>query len=461
MSFIDAMQTKDVVTENGMPAHSTTGQGVLDFFSKSGASRKSSEKEILSLFQSALSEDSLNAKRALFYARDIRGGQGERRLFRTILRDLAVNDPESLINNLPLIPKYGRWDDLMVLEGTPLEKVAVGLWAQALRDQNGLAAKWAPRSGPWFAFLRRALELNAGDYRRLIARLTKVVETQMCENEWNEINYSHVPSVASLRYRKAFYRHDQERYKEFVKKAKKGEVKIHSGVLYPSDLVKHYFVWNPKKDETVEAQWTQLPNWLENNEGGILPIADVSGSMSGQPMEVSVGLGIYLAERLNGTFKGVLCTFSENPTFFKLTGTSLLKNVEIVKNAHWGMNTDFSKVFQILLRRAQDNNVPEHDMPKKILVISDMQFNQCSQYPSATGLESIRKQYQSAGYELPEIVFWNVRASSGQPAKKNDKGVQLVSGYSPSIMKSILASKPQATPLDLMYETLEKYSDVV
>lgn len=442
--------------ENGMTINRTSGEKVLDFFAKSGAMRASTNAQILNAFRSAFMEDPLLAMRALFYARDARAGQGERRLFRTIVKDLADKHPEALKKNLDLVAKYGRWDDLTVLEGTELQQQVADLWIKAVRQKDALAAKWVPRKGNWFGILRHAAGLKAGDFRRWIAEQTKVVETQMCKNQWKKIDYSAVPSRASLIYRKAFQKHDQTRYDRFIAKAEKGEVKINSGVLFPSDLVTKVLY---AKDATVEAQWKQLPNWLEEGSSGILPICDVSGSMIGEPMAVSVSLGIYLAERNKGKFHNLFMTFSDEPEFHSLANkASLYDKVQYVSHAPWGMSTDLEKSMETMLQYALKFKVPSKDMPQTLLIISDMQFNQCAEGESA--LTMMRRKFEHHGYAMPSVVFWNVRASIGQPAKATDKGTALVSGYSPSIMKSILAKKPQATPYEVMLETLNRYTDV-
>lgn len=464
--FIDAMQTNDTTTENGMPAHSTTGSKVLDFFAKSGAMRKT-PSQALTMFKAAYADDSSLAIKALFYCRDIRGGQGERQLFRDILNWLASEHAPVVLANLHNIPFYGRWDDLMALTNTEVQPQAVALWASAIINGDGLAAKWLPRKGPWFAWTRKYAEMKSGEWRRLVAKATKVVESQMCRNDWAEINYSHVPSVANTKYMKAFHRRDGERYRQFIQKAVKGEVKINSSALYPSDIVKmcwpgstysHVYA-NP----TADALWKQLPDWLQQSGQQILPVCDVSGSMNGEPMFVSVSLGLYASERLRGPFKDVICTFSSRPEFLRITGNTLSDRVAQLSQASWNMTTDLEAVFGMILGRAQKHHLAAADMPTTILIISDMQFNQATREPSASVMDMMRKAYAESGYVMPKVVFWNVRASKGQPVKQTDTGVALVSGYSPSILKSILEMTPEATPMDLMIETLmgPRYAQVI
>lgn len=467
-AFIDAMQTNDTRTANGMIAHSTTGSNVLEFFSKSGALRAGKKlNEGITLFKRAYQEDPLLAMKALFYARDIRGGQGERQLVKDCLGWLASEHPHVVINNLENIPKFGRWDDLKTLTNTDVQAMAVSAWARALHQGDGLAAKWMPRKGPWFAWVRKDLGMKCGEFRRYIASMTKVVETQMCQKEWGAINYSHVPSVANTKYLKAFHRNDGIRYREFIAKAVKGEVKINSGALYPADIVKlcgrQALYGLATQNPTADALWKQLPDWINGSEQRILGMIDVSGSMHGEPMAVAVSLGLYVSERLTGAFTDVILTFSGKPEFHKVQGKTLADRINNLSRVAWDMNTNLELAFKTMLKRAVDAGVPAHEMPTTLLIISDMQFDQCVQSPSASALTMARQAYERSGYEFPKVVFWNVNASKSQPAKKNTAGVALVSGYSPSIMKSILEMKPQATPMDLMLETLngERYQTVI
>lgn len=465
-AFLDAMQTNDTKTANGMKAHSTSGSSVLEFFSKSGALRAGKKlNEGLTLFKRAYSEDPLLAMKALFYARDIRGGQGERQLVKDCLGWLAGEAPNVVASNIPNVAKFGRWDDLKALTNTDVQGVAIAVWANALRAGDGLAAKWMPRKGPWFAWVRKDLGMKCGEFRRYIASMTKVVETQMCNKEWEAINYSHVPSVANTKYLKAFHRNDGPRYREFITKAVKGEVKINSGTLYPSDIVRMTTPYGTmaSQNPTADALWKQLPDWIGGSGQQILAMVDTSGSMNGEPMLVAVSLGMYVSERLTGPFKDVILTFSESPQFHKVEGKTVAERVNSLSRAHWAMNTNLEKAFKVMLQRAVDNKLAPEHMPTTLLIISDMQFDQCVHAPNQNAVQMAKDAYERSGYQFPKVVFWNVNASKNQPAKKDTVGTALVSGYSPSIMKSILEMKPQATPMDLMLETLngERYASVI
>lgn len=448
-----------------MPTHSTAGSHVVDLFYNMGALRTKRGNRTtvnlqkgLDLFQRAYRENPLVALKVLFYLRDIRGGMGERAMFRHLYAWLISHDEQTARRNLTNFGEFGRYDDLEITLGTPLQHSAATVWINALNDPKtaGLAAKWAPRKGPWFGILRRAGGFtSATAFRQFLVRLTKVVETQMCFNEWGAINYEHVPSQANLMYRKAFSKHDGPRYAQFIQDAKQQKVnpktgkvvQIKAATLFPHQISEK--VMQGREDaETLEALWQALPNVFGDKVVSILPVCDVSGSMAGQPMEISTGLGLYLAERNKGPFQNILCTFAGQPQFLEINPHATLRQkLMAVQNMPWEMNTNLEKVFELMLRKAVHGQCSEEDMPKVVLIISDMQFDACVKSPRANVMQMIEQRYREHGYQMPQVVFWNVRASSGIPAKWNEQGVALVSGYSPNIMTSIMRNEI-GTPID-------------
>lgn len=466
VNFVDAMQTNDTLTENGMVTHSTSGKAVLDLFYKQGGARAVAEAEIAQWFRKAYHEDRALALKCLFYNRDVRGGQGERRSFRVMFRTLCEMDPAMATKNLANVPFYGRFDDLLVAVGTPVQDAALGMFAAALRTGDKLAAKWAPREGKsksnYANLLRNQLGLDWKSYRKLLSSLSNTVEQRMCAGEWSGINYSHVPSQAAFRYRKAFRKQDKDRYEQYLAKLAAGDVtvKVNAAAVFPHQIVERLYT----PDALLEAQWKALPNYVQEG-ASFIPVVDVSGSMCGEPMNVAAGLGLYLAERNVGPFKDALITFSEAPTFQLRNEATLYERVSATRHMPWGMNTNLEAVFKMILQRAKSANVKQEDMPNSILILSDMQFDQCVRTPSAKALDMIEQMYAEAGYNKPQVVFWNLRTSFGVPAKTNTPGVSLVSGFSPSIMKTLLTGVQhrEPTPLETMLDTLnqDRYVQVV
>jgi hypothetical protein len=478
--FLNTLKRNDTVTENLMTTHSTSLSALVDFFGKAGSARKMDPNEILDSFSRAFNENPDYAMKLLFWARDIRGGSGERRLFKIILAYFANIRGQELAKNVQYIPEYGRWDDLLVLFGTPLEPLALKVIAAGLNEGNGLCAKWMPRKGPHANKIRAYLQLTPKQYRKKLVSLTQVVEQLMCANEFGAINYNKLPSLAAARYQKAFDRHDSVRYNAYKAGLITGKSKISAKAVYPYDITKSLRYG----DATVaNAQWTQLPDYLEGSEEkNILPVVDVSGSMiasaSGSNvscMDISISLGLYLSERNRGVFKDHFITFSGRPQLQHLYG-DLTQRYRQLQNADWGMNTNIEAVFDLILTKAVKARIPVEDMPTQILILSDMQFDQCTgqqNYNFGYGygydhnckpfgpnvVEMAKQKYERAGYKCPELIFWNLRAISNQsPVQVTDTGVALVSGFSPAIMKNILAASNiaecQVTPLDIMMNVI-------
>ena len=474
-TFVNAVINQEARTANGMKARQSTANALTDLFFNIGAMRG---KNVIPAWTAARVQDADLAARIALWARDVRGGAGERKVFRDILVDLVNTDLDRASALARKVPELGRWDDLLVLVGTPLETFAFEMIGAALRDGNGLCAKWMPRKGDVAVKLRTFLGYSPKFYRKRLVELTKVVETQMCAKDWDNINFNHVPSVASSRYKKAFARHT-EKYKEWAAAlvSKDPEVrksvKVNAGAVYPYDVLKgispagYHNNYDKSNLDHIVAQWEALPNYV--GDANILPIVDVSGSMATPAggyaskskttcLDVSVSLGLYLADKNKGAFKDTFLTFSEKPQLLHLKGNILDKMQQMV-SSQWQMSTNLHAAFDKILQTAIDGNVPQEDMPKILLILSDMQFNNCARYDDSA-MQMIARKYSEAGYVMPSIVFWNLNASDNVPAKFDDNGVALVSGFSPSIMKAVLsADLEEFTPEWIMLKTIisERY----
>jgi len=468
-TFAAAVANQTTTTTNGMKARVASGDACTDLFFNIGASRG---KNIIPGFVAALVENEDYAIRIAQWARDIRGGAGERQLFRSILAYLESNNPDLAIRVMDKIPEIGRWDDLLIKYTNPkLEKYAAGLIKLAIQDGNGLAAKWTPRKGEWALKLRRYWNMTPKAYRRFIVDASVTVEQQMCAKQWDDINFSHVPSLASTRYRNAFYRNAEERFTEYLEKLKAGDtsVKVNAGAVYPYDVLKGATVDTATKIHTIK-QWEALTNYI--GDANILPMVDVSGSMlapagnskSVSCLDVAVSLGLYCAEKNTGKFQDLVLTFSANPQLLTLKG-NIIQKMQQLRSADWGMNTDLTKAFDKILGTAVQNQVPASEMPEILVILSDMQFDasQSSHYYlnspitpfNESALEMINRKYTDAGYTRPQIVFWNLHAHDNCPVKFDQLGTALVSGFSPSIMKAVLAADfEDFTPQNIMLQTI-------
>jgi hypothetical protein len=490
-TFLNALENElnITTTTNGAKAYKSTGSKNLDLFGKIAACR-SNVSEATRLFNLAYAEDPEAATRILFWARDIRGGQGERKIFRELFQELVRSDATIGAKLVSLIPEYGRWDDLLSLENTLVWNTALNaIKAQLNADLNtevgnsvSLLAKWLPsinasskESKRIGRLIAKAMGWNERQYRKALTALRtqiKIVEQAMCAREWDAIDYSKLPSRAGFMYRKAFANRDGDRYQSYLDAVKKGEAKINAGTLYPYDIVEKC-LYSQESNDTLEVMWKALPNYMEGKELNGLVVADVSGSMNGRPMAVSISLAMYIAERNTGIWNGKFLTFSGNPTLQTVTGNSLSNKIRNLSRADWGGNTDIQKTFDLILNTAIQNNVPEEDMPRKLIIVSDMQFDNCvvmgGNYSGrmsygvnrVTNYEAIRIKYAQAGYSLPEVIFWNVNSYDNVPMKAHDSGTALVSGCSPSILTAVLTGNA-ITPTSLMRDAVytERYDAV-
>ena len=464
-------------TENGALALNTTGSKLLDLYGSIGGLRNQDEERIIRLFADAYAEDPLLATKIVFYARDIRGGLGERRIFRILIHYMAEMHPEALRPNIHLIGEYGRYDDLYTLIDTPL---AEDMWAvmkkqfeEDLRNMHAgkpisLLAKWiktadaSSKHTRWLGCLTAAkLGYEVYNFKRIVRAMRKhidIVERKMSAKEWSEIDYPAVPGRAMMLYRKAFGKHDPVRYSAYINKAVKGEAKINSSTLYPYDIIERICTggWGGsavvKNDMTLEAQWRQLPNYVEPGTNAMV-IADTSGSMMGRPLATAVGLAIYFAERNTGPYHNLWMSFSRNPRFHEVKGETLRQKLISLDMSDWTQNTNLEAAFWLVLDTAVRNDIPKEELPKSLVVISDMEIDACADRDWLF-YDYIEREYTKHGYSVPNIIFWNVESRHDTfHADARRKGVQVCSGQSASVFKQVMDCVGM-TPVEAMCKVL-------
>lgn len=477
MSFMDDLkiETSTTLTENGGRALSTTGDKLLNLFAVLGALR-SRPTDVVDKFDAAFRENADLATKMAFYGRDVRGGLGERAVGRLMLRELALLYPEVVVANLKNIVKFGRYDDLFVLFDTECEDDMLSLVRTQLTSDIdamcnntnvSLLAKWMPSinasSKNTVALahrLAKALNLKPRNYRKTLSALRKyidVTEVKMSVNKWTDIDYKAVPSNAMSNYGSAFAHHDYEGFSRYMGAVKSGDVKINAATLYPYNVIETLEKGNRG---VAETQWKALPNYVEG-DNNFLVMADVSGSMYGRPMETSVGLAIYFAERNHGAFANKFMTFTDVPRIVDVTGNTLLEKYHTVTN-HVGFNTNLEAAFDAILSTAVRTKCPQADLPKALVIISDMEIDQWNG-GSLTFTEEMRKRFADAGYEMPKLVYWNVDSRKDTLlASKNDPNAILVSGQSASTFKNLIKGI-DLSAYEIMVETLNdpRYDCVV
>lgn len=479
-------------TENGALAYKTTGNELLDFFSIAGAMRTRRVDEIIDKFSAAYYAEPMLATRALFYTGDVRGGLGERRTFRTCLKWLATFHPAVVSANIHNIAHYNRWDSMFVLEGTPVENEMWGFIEITLKNDLvlfeqkkpiTLLAKWMPSintsSEKTRKRAKRAIQKlgirSEKHYRKMLSMLREylnVTEHHMSAQDWEKIDYEKVPSYAMSKYSRAFFKHDTERFNAYKAAVQKGTAKVNAGVLYPYDLT-HNYLFGTNNNLMAEEQWKALPNYIEG-KNNILIMADVSGSMYGRPLETSIGLAIYFAERNHGDFANLYMTFTDKPHYVKINPNfTLQQKCSQVKNTDIGYSTNLAKAFDYVLETAKKGNVPAEDMPKAIVVISDMEIdgvfakaegrtNYWGNYRySVDFVDEMEKRFAAAGYTMPKLVLWNVESRNDTQLTQN-KNVLLFSGQSASTFKNLIDSLT-CDAYEAMVKTLmnERYNEVM
>ena len=509
MSFMNAVKNtlnEDFnysATENGALGYRTSGKELVDLNFAVSSMRSMSDEDIYNKFTKAYFEDKMMALRWLFFARDVRGGLGERRLFRVILKNLANDDTDIVKHLVPLVSEYGRYDDLWCLLGTDVDSVIFDIIKKQLtydivnmvaNKPVSLLAKWLPSENASSVktkmnarYICKNLCITEREYRRTLSSLRSyidIVESKMSAKKWKEIKYEMVPSRANLIYNSAFIRNDEERRREYLSKLENGETKINAGTLFPHDIVHKYSVstgWDTcvgDYDETLESLWKALPD-IVNECGNTIVVADGSGSMTCDvggnshvtALEVANALAIYFAEHSSGDFKDKYITFSSRPQLVDFSQCDSLRDKLRVAYTHNECtNTNIEKVFDLILTTAINGHMKQADIPKNVLIISDMEFDYCAtcngsnryfNKPNARLFEVIKKRFEDAGYQMPRLVFWNVNSrTSTIPVKENDLGVALVSGFSTNVCKMVMSGKTD--PYECLVETLmsERYNAV-
>ncbi len=483
MQFATAMkeETKWTKTENGAVVKNTTDSALLDMFATIGAMRSRSEDEIIKKFELAYQEDPLGAMRCLYYARDVRGGLGERRTFRILINYAAKKHADEVRRNLSLIPFYGRWDDMYSLIDTPLEE---DMWEivrrqlEADRTAMGknhpcsLLAKWLKKADATSkntsrmgAYTANNLGYSVRDYNRICSSLRKyldVVEVKMCARDWANIEYPSVPSRAMMNYRNAFKKHDNERFEGYLKDVTSGAAKINASTLYPYDIVEK-ILYQEVDSDVLAAQWNSLPNYVTPGTNAVV-MADVSGSMTGRPMATSVGLALYFAERNHGPYHNLFMTFTTDPQFVEIKGADIRHKISFISRASWHGSTNLEAAMLKILSVAKENHCSQDEMPEALIIISDMEINSCTyQLHGDNFYDYVKKEFDAAGYKIPNIVFWNVDSRHDTfLADAHHKGVQLVSGQSASTFKNLVGSIGK-TPVELMYDVLnsDRYQSII
>ena len=479
--------TNYTYTENGALTHKSTRSALLDLFAMGAAYRTRSEEDCILLFRNAFNENPTYALKCLFYIRDCRGGQGERRFWRVCMKDLASWNTEAARRNLKHIPLFGRWDDLYIFMGTPLETDALDFIKHQLAldvqcKTPSLLAKWLKSENTSSTESRKLgtrtrihFGMSHKEYRKTLSLLRKrinVLERLMSAGKWDEIEFDKIPSRAGLIYKNAFARHDLERMREdksiqsYADFAKDTTKKVNAKTLYPYECVNAAKgVWHSPLNDTnrliVNKYWDNLEDYFHKASFNALAVVDTSSSMTWHgpvyPIDVATSLGLYCAEKAKGPFHGHYISFSREARLIRTEGVDFVDKVRRIRTADLCQNTNIESVFDLLLTTAIKNNCKQKDLPENIIIISDQEFDAAQGYygrgqNTQTLMENIAIKWQRHGYNMPKLIYWNVQARQNNIPQDLGCGyVSYVSGFSPSIFETIMTGK---TGYDLMIEKL-------
>lgn len=475
MSYLNNLK-KNTTIENtkGGKYYASTYSANLDVFA--GISRFNDSDEIISKFKKALAEDETLALANLLYILDIRGGKGERLLFKTIFRYLCQNEKDLALVVLPKIAEYGRWD--YILEGidTLIDSEVISMIKSQIKiDSNSntpsLLAKWLPShrthgvKNEMAKTLIRKLGISEEEYRKTLSRIRKklnLIENNLTNKDYAGINFEKVPTKAMLKYRESFNRNCNEKYTKYLEEVKGGKKKINTTGLFCYEIVKNILLGIPVDNKLFDVMWDNQKDFLNGYDKNIMVIADTSGSMSMYdclPLANSIGLAIYIAERNKGAFKNHFITFSEVPRMQEVIGNTITDKVNNIECEI--ANTDIDKVFELLLKTAEENKSEKDEMPSHLVIISDMEFDSGVLSKEGTNFTGWKTAFKETGYKLPQVIFWNVAGNTmGVPATKFDNDVAMVSGFSTEILEN-LVNLENYDPITVMMKTLEKYIEIL
>lgn len=513
-TFFDALKDEEVrsdlgYTENGALAYNTTGSALLDFDFNTSSVRAKTPAEIAEDFTKAFYENKELAMRYMFFMGDIREGKGERHAFNSLLTFLDKEKPELLADVLDLIPEYGRWDEVVNLIDGNCGEAALKLIKDQLEEDldsehPSLLGKWLPSINASSDETRRKahkilkyLGYDYKTYRKTLSGLRdklNVVEKALAEKDTKKLDemQESLTSKQNFKYSKALMRNIPEERKKYFERVLKGEANFNVNVLEPHEIYYRYRTESSSsyrhvaEDLSYEAMWKMLPNKVQDGKG-VLVVRDGSGSMTcgipgtnkGEILDVASALTVYFAEHAQGGFHDKFITFSSRPQVIDLSGCDTLADkMNYLYRFNDCSNTDVKSVFDLVLKTAKNNNMSQEELPNSILIVSDMQFDSALEGGlNETLFDTIRKEYEEAGYKLPRLIFWNVDSRGTTiPVIKNELGLVLLSGYSKNIMDMICADefekevvkedgtveKVQLSPLEILVNKVmsERYDAV-
>ena len=475
MNLLDGTKKNNTIENTkGSEYFMTTYDSNLDVFTM--LSRFNSDEDLIRLFNNALNENEELALANLLYVLDIRGGKGERRIFKIIFKDLCINNTSSALRVLPFISELGRYDYILVGIDTPIEKEVISLIKKQLEidmDSNNpsLFAKWLPShrthnvNSVIAKKIMKSLNMTEKEYRQTLSKLRNklnIVEKNLTEGNYESIDFSKIPTKAMIKYTNAYVKRMSDKYFEYKNNVKNGKAKINTEGLFVYEIVKKMLWEVPNDDEVYDLMWNNQKDVLKGCKTNVLVMADTSGSMTcygGIPYATSIGLALYTAERNTGIFKNHFITFSDKPYLCEIKGKYIKDKIANIPSIV--ANTDIDKAFELILKIAKNNKLKQEELPSHLLIISDMEFDKGVYSENGTNLEGWKQAFELKGYKLPIVIFWNVAGlTKGVPVTKFDNDVVMISGFSTNILENLLTLE-NYTPTNVMLEKLAIYLEML
>ena len=476
MNLLDGMKKNNtIINTKGAEYYDTTYDNNLDVFTI--LTRFNDEKTVINLFNKALVENEDLALANLLFILDIRGGKGERRLFKIIYKNLCINHPKQALRILPFIKELGRFDYVLIGIDTSIENETYDLIKKQLEsdinsETPSLLAKWLPshrthgKNSLLAKRLMKFLGMSEKEYRKTLSKLRSkinIVEKNLTNKAYEKIDFSEVPAKAMLKYNETFNKNMPEKFKTYKESLIKGETKINTTGLFSYEIINKILTDKIYDEELYNLMWENQKDIFEGNTNNLLVVADTSGSMKSYgsiPYYTSVGLAMYIAERNKGFFKNHFITFSEKPTLQEIKGNTLIEKVHNMREIN-AWNTDVDKVFELILKTSKEHDLKQADLPSQILIISDMEFDKGVYSQNGTNFEGWKKAFKEEGYNLPTIIFWNVAGNTqGALVTKFENDVAMISGFSANILNNLL-TLDKYTPYDIMIERLSVYLELL
>lgn len=504
-----AAKKNTVLSANGALEYDTTGSALVDFNARVTEFRNAEASVITDAARKAFEENPVKFVKLIFQIGDIREGRGERHTFNVCMDWLVANHPSVAGEVIALIPEYTRWDYLVRLTVSEDEVIAKNATKLVVKQfeadraviQNAkdgesvaisLLAKWMPslqtkkeQDKEVVRHLLRTLHMQEREYRKTLSQMRSylnIIEKSLTLKDYDTIDMEKMSAKQQLRYSSCLERVMAKQRHDYIQAVLRGEKKMNTTILNPLEIVHEYIKNNrnfqgTEYNEDMEAIWSLIPDTTSGN-GNTLVIRDGSGSMTASigagskatMLEAASAMAIYCAEHMQGAFHNMFITFSSHPEIVDLSDCpSLSDKLNRLVRFNDCSNTDLEATFDLVLDIAVKNGLSQEEIPSYLMILSDMEFDAARRAYSHYDwkrhqfvddgcsrdmlFDIIRKKWQTAGYDMPTLVFWQLNGKRTIfPEIDAKNGIIFLSGFSTSELELVMAGK---------YETVEEVDEEI